>query len=283
LRRALSATRVLDRSRAGHDQQYPDAWVGRSDLPLSSHADVAAVVHVYYPELLDELMSHLAAIHVPFDLLVTYAMDQAPVLETAGLSHLRGRAILAVENRGRDLWPLAQLVNAGLLDRYSVVLKVHTKRSGWRDGHELLGGSGDTWRATLLEGLLGAPTDVAEILGAFGTSADLGMVTADGSVLGPDFWGRDLSMAADLLARLDLPLRQEALVFAAGSMYWVRASILRRLRDLRLISSDFQPERGQVDGTMAHALERVIGLLCLDAGMRIVERSTLRPATEPGP
>ena len=49
----------------------------------------------------------------------------------------------------------------------------------------------------------------------------------------------------------------------------------RRLKDLHLSAADFEDERGQVDGTTAHALERVIGLLAHEDGMRIVERSQL--------
>ncbi len=40
--------------------------------------------------------------------------------------------MLEVENRGRDILPLVSLVNAGYLDPYHVILKVHTKRSQWR-------------------------------------------------------------------------------------------------------------------------------------------------------
>jgi lipopolysaccharide biosynthesis protein len=54
------------------------------------------------------------------------------------------------------------------------------------------------------------------------------------------------------------------------------------LRALHLTASDFEPEEGQVDGTTAHALERVIGLLAREAGLRIVERGQLA-AARPGP
>jgi lipopolysaccharide biosynthesis protein len=65
-------------------------------------------------------------------------------------------------------------------------------------------------------------------------------------------------------------------------MYWARGVIPRRLRALHLTASDFEPEEGQVDGTTAHALERVIGLLAREAGLRIVERGQLA-AARPGP
>ena len=110
-------------------QAFPEEWLAHPDLPFRSGARIAAVVHVYYPELLDELVGHLAAITAPFDLLVTNASGQHLALDMARMPQARGSVILDVENRGRDLWPLAQLVNAGLIDGYELVLKVHTKRS----------------------------------------------------------------------------------------------------------------------------------------------------------
>jgi lipopolysaccharide biosynthesis protein len=240
---------------------------------------MAAVVHVYYPGLLDELVGQLASITVPIDLLVTNASGRHFALDTARMPQVRGSVILDVENRGRDLWPLAQLVNAGLIDGYEIIVKVHTKRSHWRASHAGLAGTGGSWRSDLLAAVLGETSNVGTILAAFDGTADLGIVTADGSVLGPAFWGQNESVTATLLRRLGLDLGPEALRFAAGSMYWARASILRRLADLRLTAADFEDEAGQVDGTTSHALERVIGILAADAGLRVLERSELPGTT----
>jgi lipopolysaccharide biosynthesis protein len=254
---------------------YPEEWASRADLPLVSDARVAAIVHVFYPDLLDELIGHLAAIPVPFDLLVTDASGADVTVDPARMPRLHRCAILQVANRGRDLWPLAQVVNAALLDRYDLVVKVHTKRSDWREAHYQLGGTGDSWRTDLLSALLGDVDNVRGILDAFTTTRNVGMVTADGSVLGPAFWGRNEPVTRTLLKRLEFEIRTDDLGFAAGSMYWSRGVTLRRLKDLHLSAADFEDERGQVDGTTAHALERVIGLLAREDGLRIVERSQI--------
>ena len=118
----------------------PLAWAGRTDIPLRSPAPVAAVAHVYYPELWEELVGHLRVIPVDFDLIVTNASGTMLAIDAARLPAVTHVLLLDVENRGRDLWPLAQLVNAGLLDCYDLVLKVHTKRSPWRRAHGRLRG-----------------------------------------------------------------------------------------------------------------------------------------------
>jgi lipopolysaccharide biosynthesis protein len=265
--------------RAGY--AFPAQWGEHPDLPIRSGARVATIVHVYYADLLHEIARRLVAVTVPFDLLVTNASGRDLELETVSMPQVRGSVVLGVENRGRDIWPLVQLVNAGLLDGYELILKVHTKRSGWRAAHPTLAGTGSAWRSELLGAILAESKDVDAIIAAFDRSPELGVLTADGSVLGPAFWGRNRPMAASLLKRLGLRLEPQSLRFAAGSMYWARASILRRLADLGLGRADFEDEAGQVDGTTAHALERVIGILATGSGLRVLERSELPDVPAP--
>jgi lipopolysaccharide biosynthesis protein len=54
--------------------------------------------------------------------------------------------------------------------------------------------------------------------------------------------------------------------FIAGSMYFMRKSILNSLNSLNFADSDFEIEAGQTDGTMAHAIERAVSLCALKEG-----------------
>jgi lipopolysaccharide biosynthesis protein len=265
----------IERGRGLHSGGFPAAWAERTDLPILSPARVAVVVHAYYVDLLDEIIRQLRAMPVTFDLIATNASGSPIAIDRSLLPRAATILVLDVENRGRDLWPLAQLVNAGLLDPYQIILKVHTKRSAWRDEHPGLAGTGAAWRDRLLESLLGDTANVTAILDAFGASPRLGLVTADGSVLGPEFWGDNEVVTANLLRRLEVELEPGALTFAAGSSYWARGFVLQGLRALGLSAEDFEDEASQVNATTAHALERLIGIVAREAGLSIVERSQL--------
>ncbi|MGO2110664.1 MAG: glycoside hydrolase family 99-like domain-containing protein [Pseudoclavibacter sp.] len=257
---------------------FPTRW--RIDAPpLESPAPIAVVLHVYYADLVDEILHELRAIEVPFDLIVTNASGVELDLSAADSTAAQSVRSLDVENRGRDILPTLQVINAGLLDPYDLVFKIHTKRSEWRESHDSLQGSGDQWKLAFYDELLGSPENVRDIIQSMRENPHVGAVTAAGSVTGPEHWGGNRDTVRELLKRFWLRNRLEDLEFAAGSIYWIRGFVLQGLRALLLESADFEDEAGQIDGTTAHAVERIIGILTEEAGMHTVERGQLRADT----
>jgi lipopolysaccharide biosynthesis protein len=262
--------RRLDRGAAG----FPEVWRVQIE-PFAQPSRVGVLLHAFYPELVAELIGELAAIPVEFDVIVTNATGAALRVDTSALPLAINTVVLDVENHGRDILPMVQVVNAGLLDPYEIVLKVHTKRSEWRGEHESLSGSGSEWRTTLLEGLLGDRANVETILSAFAANPDLGVVTAPDSLLGTEYWGGDYELVGELLRRIELSVDRERLQFPAGSFYWIRGFVLQGLRSLMMTEADFEPELGQIDATTAHAIERSVGILSTEAGLRMAVRTDL--------
>jgi lipopolysaccharide biosynthesis protein len=275
-----SFTAWVRRGGAGRPALFPAAWRAGAGVTTADPSRVAVLLHVHFPELVDEILAQVALIPVPVDLIVTNSSGTELTLTPPG--NVRNVRLLPVENHGRDIWPTVAVVNSGLLDPYLAVLKVHTKKSAWREGHAELSGSGETWRSGLLGQLLGSRKNVEEILDGFRSDPGLGVLTADGSVLGPEFWGDNQRNTRELARRVEHVLDDDALRFAAGSMYWCRGIVLQGLRSLNLTEIDFEPEAGQVNATTAHAVERLIGVLTTEAGLRTLERSDLGPAVEPG-
>jgi lipopolysaccharide biosynthesis protein len=263
-------------------------WVGRrSDKlrytslrgwePLARDEDspvLAVVVHVFYVDLLPEILDSLKTIPVPFDLLLTNASGGLVEPDVSELPLARSVRVFDVDNHGRDILPLVLLVNAGLLDGYEIVCKVHTKKSPWREEHDVLGGSGEAWRSGFLEGLFGSRTNVERILSTFATDRTVGSITTPGNIVGPEHWGGDRHIVESLLRRLELRSSDE-LRFNAGSIYWISGFLVRGLRSLDLSEQDFEPEEGQIDGTTAHAVERIIGILTTESGLRLTTTDDL--------
>ncbi len=262
----------VDRLGGRQDSGFPDKWRIDPQFDISDPCRVAVVIHCFYADLLEELIGHLTTIPVPFDLFITNASGQELGIPS-DLTHLRHCLVVEVENHGRDIFPTLQLINSGILDPYELILKLHTKKSPWREEHTELAGSGSAWKDQFLNDLVGSRESVTSILNAFAADASLGVLTATDSIVGSEFWGGDKRIVEQLARRIELESSFDDLEFASGSMYWCRGFILQGLRSLNLQAADFDDEAGQVDGTTAHAIERLIGILTKEAGLRTKEPS----------
>lgn len=251
----------------------PDARLGHAWLqatrdamhedPSSKPTAIArpcAVIHVWYVDVLDEIVAALQATGLDWRILITTAHEREhDVRERVARLGLTAE-IEVFDNRGRDILPFLHVANRLLDEGAGLVLKLHTKRSTHRQ-------DGDIWRRELLDKLL-SPQRAAIIAKAFADDPALGLVAAEGHVqpLGY-YWGANRDTVDYLISRLGLPSPDmEKDHFVAGSMFWLQLQALRPLLDAQLGEWEFDAETGQVDGTFAHAIERVILLSVRYAG-----------------
>jgi lipopolysaccharide biosynthesis protein len=243
-----------------HGYAWLDAVRRAMHPPAEPKKRPCAVIHVWYPELLEELVSALRATGLDFRVILTVPTEKEDAVR-AEASRLGLDAEFAIApNRGRDILPFLRLAGRLLDEGEDVVLKLHTKRSTHRD-------DGASWRSELV-GRLAAPARASAIVDAFAADASLGMVAPEGHVQPLGFyWGANESNVGYLCSLIGLPPPDVATdTFVAGSMFWCRLAALAPLADAPLSEPDFAPEAGQVDGTMAHAVERVVSLAARYAG-----------------
>jgi len=245
--------------------------LGYMPPPLPAPPHIAVVLHAFHLDLLPEIRAYLNHIPFPADLFVsTDSMAKQQVVEAcfSGWNHgtLKVRVL---PNCGRDVAP--KLVGfATVHNRYEYLLHLHTKHSPHASG---LAG----WRGYLLETLLGSPEVVRGVFEVFAQAPRIGLLAPQHiDDLRPWIrWGANFELAAALAARMGIPLpRRAPLDFPSGSMFWVRSAALRPLLDLNLSFADFPDERGQTDGTLAHAIERLYFLVCEQAGFDWMKIST---------
>jgi lipopolysaccharide biosynthesis protein len=242
------------------------------ERPLSP-ARVAVVLHLHYRDMWPDFAARLGRQEFDFDLFVTLTKhpdhSDLPIRAQIAAQFPKAR-IWTFPNHGRDILPFLHLAQSGLLDPYAAICKLHSKRSPHRvDGLD--------WRDLLLDGVLGDALRIAARLDRFLDHPQAGLWVADGQRLsGAAWWGPNWPRYRDLMAQAGLAAGTlDALVFAAGSIYWMKPEVLARLAVLPLRAGDFELEMGQVDGTTAHALERSIGAFVQAAGLEIVQASEL--------
>lgn len=261
------------------DTRFGFAWLEaiRKALapPVPLKQRPCAVIHVWYPEMLEEIVAMLRATGLDFRTVLTVPAERESAVRQE-VTRLAFEAELVVgPNRGRDILPFIRVANRLLDEGEDIVLKLHTKRSTHRD-------NGALWRAELFE-RLASPQRAKAILNAFLADETLGVVAPEGHLQQlNDFWGQNAPNVAFLcaLTGIDAPSKGHD-PFIAGSMFWCRLSALTLLIDAPLSDAEFEPEQGQIDGTMAHAVERVVALSAMSSGY--AQTTAARLVGEPEP
>lgn len=234
-------------------------------------ARFAIVVHIYYHDLWPEIAAAIQRQTFDFDLFITlnqFETGTSELQQKIKMDFPRSH-VWVVPNRGRDIFPFVHLNNSGLLFPYQAICKLHTKKSPHR--HD-----GDKWRQDLISGVLGDAQNTAKRLEYFISDGSIGFWTANEQhYQGDKWWGANKVCALNLLQRVGVDATDGPLSFPAGSIYWVKPEVLKSLRNLNLCHQDFEPEQGQVDGTTAHAIERCLGILACNLGLRIYQAKAL--------
>jgi hypothetical protein len=229
---------------------------------------LAVICHIFYEDLANEFCRYLQNIPFPFDIYIsTDDPFKKRVIEKTFRGWDRGSLEVRVtRNCGRDTAP--KLVGfKDVYDHYDFILYLHSKKSV----HE---STLATWRGFLLENLLGSPEIVRSIFDAFAQRADLGIIASQHfePVRHWINWGGNFPIAEELAERIGNPLSQTKILdFPSGSMFWARTAAIKPLVDANLSLDDFAREGEQVDGTLAHAIERLYYHVCEHAGFEWIK------------
>jgi len=246
-----------------HSGALPAEWRSRG----AGDTTVCAVVHAYYADLLGEIVDRLLLCERLTDVVVTHPLH-VPESDLAGpLELLRDAGVtvhaVRVENLGRDVWPFLQVLDIMLATRCHAFVKVHTKKTPHAGE-----GYGEQWRRELLEGLLPGHASVESIVSFIVNAPVPGFVAPAPRVVRASHRDKSRKYLRRLCRKAGIRSRFPIL-FPAGTMYWCARNWLEFLRDLQLRRDDFEPEPLALDGTMAHAIERLIGSFCTDRNAHI--------------
>jgi len=236
--------------------------------------NAAVILHAYYEDLACDLVEKYIKPHQDnLDLIVTIRSDvKVTTLEKIKNSFPNVFFIL-VENRGRDIRPFIQALKVAQGFGYKFICKVHTKKSPHRV-------DGQRWRESLFDDLLSSQQKVSTILAKFESDKEIGIIAPANSItdlsvpeinLGNRVW---LDKLFDRLGSPELSNDYNT-HFPAGSMFWFRLSALESLTNKLIEEDEFELEAGQLDGTLAHAVERIVGSVIFKEGYTLKDVQNL--------
>jgi glycosyltransferase involved in cell wall biosynthesis len=233
-------------------------------------------LHLYYHEMSGEIFERLRGVNRRIDLLISVtSLTAGEAVEQMFSRYSQGSIDVRVfENQGRDIGPFLTGFGKDILERYDIIGHVHAKNSAGRgNGAESLTPafleSIAQWRRFLYANLLGGEHAMADtIIQRLSTDDTLGLVFPDDPhLLG---WGENLPYALELARRLGIEgsLPKTTFNFPVGSMFWARTAALRPLFELGFTWDEYPKEPVPYDGSLLHAIERILPFVVESAGFR---------------
>lgn len=224
----------------------------------SSGSELAVVIHLFYTENWPLFNRKLQLLPKDtFDLYITLPKKHKQFTACIREDYPDVR-ILFSPNRGRDVLPFLKTAKLLYKEGYKTVLKFHSKKSTHRD-------DGQNWLESMLDQIIpDKPSAVRSIIDA--TNINNFGILGPSSVYYPitinlpankRYMYRTLSKIKNKKTATDVLQRyKNKYGFFGGTMFWVNIDAIKDLLKYSHACS-FEEERGQIDATFAHALERL--------------------------
>jgi lipopolysaccharide biosynthesis protein len=243
--------------------------INNSQNNFKKTSNGAVVLHFFYGDLLEEFLPYLERVK-NLDLFVSLGpnitLEQIDQLK----KNFPNLYLVAFQNKGRDVMSFIKILKVLEKFKYQYGCKIHTKKSPQFS-------YGGKLRRNMLESLLGSENEVKKFIKMFTGNINTGLMApaemfSDLSDLNKNianrFW----------LDKLLIKMGKSNLIgkyswqFVAGTAFWFRVDSLNFLSSLNLSDNDFEEELGQLDGTLAHAIERIIPLGIVQSGYSILKK-----------
>ncbi|WP_298443331.1 rhamnan synthesis F family protein [Ferrimicrobium sp.] len=218
---------------------------------------VALHIHVYYEHLLRDIFDRLCANKTRPDIFLSVSSNKAAEVaaEIAADYGFTPLEIGIYPNRGRDVWPLLDL-STRIAEQYDLFGHVHTKDSTHIADRDVV----RRWRNFLLDNTLGGEFPTLDLIADRMASDDsLAIAFPDNPyAIG---WTANQTQGEELLNTMGWRGPAPSYFdFPVGTMFWAVPDLLALLRKLDLSFDEMPFEPLPIDGTLLHAIERILGI-----------------------
>ena len=224
---------------------------------MKNKSKIAVQVHLFYQDLIEDIINKTNNIPVLFDLYITitnpylYKIVEIYIKKYSKTNYYE---ILLVDNIGRDIVPfLTQMRNN--YKQYKYICHIHTKKSLTSPM------IGFTWRNYLYNNLLGNINITSEILNDFEKNEKLGFIfpeTYYGIIKNFYILTEKTKYWMDILSEKLFPKVSlgKLLDFPAGNMFWAKTKAIYQIF-IHDLSEYFPKENDQTNDTIMHGIERI--------------------------
>lgn len=234
---------------------------------LNALNSVAIVANLYYADTVPDYLKYINCISEKIDIYVI--SSQKDVFDQVNRLKKRDIFLICKENRGRDISALLVSFRQ-YYSKYEYICFLHDKKAN----HDLWEGDTKIWITNLWQNMINSNEYINEVLKLFQNNKKIGVLVPPEPVgeyfnawYGDTWYGNFENvkkLAKDLNLQCDISIEKRCITL--GTVFWVRTESLKKLFKRNWEYKDFPIEPMPLDGTLNHAIERVIGFVAQDAG-----------------
>ncbi len=231
-------------------------------------------LHLYYTDMLPEMLKLLRALDGrDYDLFVTVVNDDK-VLNESLRAFKKDVQVIQVANRGYDLAPFLTVLQSVNLSDYDYLIKLHTKRNLPKPAYLPYGSFKNAEWRDCLTGFMKNKQAIDNSLSLLEQHSEIGMLSHWKLIVKAGKEDREANRRADeIMQKMGCSLKDRK--FVAGTMFICRAGLMKPLLKLNYTVDDFdEPAPNHAGGTLAHAMERVLGWLVYAQNLQIASYKT---------
>lgn len=231
----------------------------------------AVIIFLYYADTLGKYLSYIDNILPSIDIFIV-SNNPETYLEILKYIEKSAKCIRLIksQNRGRDVSALL-VACKDVLQKYEYICFVHDKKRKSYISKEAF----ELWIDNLWGNTLGNGIYISNILHLLESDKKIGLLVPpepigefSPSLYGGNLWGRDFGLTQQLARELGLncKMSMDKPPITLGMCFWAKSCAMTKLFGKDWKYEDFDEEPLKDDGTISHAVERVLGYVAQDAG-----------------
>ncbi|OBR63542.1 hypothetical protein A7K91_06195 [Paenibacillus oryzae] len=230
---------------------------------------IAVVIHLHYHDTFDCYKPYID--NIPQEIAIYFTTSNNEVrkkIENFAVRRVNCK-LIQKSNRGRDITSFLVACRKDILN-YEYICFLHDKK----EKDPSMKSDIEKWIYSQWENMLGSTVYIRNVLSFFNRNPQVGLLLPPISLsdripfLYMDNWGGNYENTIELAERLNLncDINNEISPMALGTVYWARVDALRKLLKYEWQYEDFDVEPLAENGTVSHAIERILEYVAKDAG-----------------
>lgn len=247
-----------------------DKYVNNASNTISKK-EMAVVIHMHYVDTVESYFKYIANIPEDADVYITVSDKSTKKIIEEYVKYKRQKNCIVVDknNRGRDISALLVACRTKILE-YKYVCFIHDKK----EKNDYTRKDTHCWVEGLWENTIGSMAYIYNIKELFDKNNSLGVLSPPNLITGRfsnaliNTWFKNLNLTKKLAEELGLicDISEDKPPISLGTVFWCRVDALRKLFSKEWAYEDFPEEPLPDDGTINHAIERILAYVAQDAG-----------------